>query len=225
MKWQLGGTYADADDTFKMIGRATFRRGSAAFAGIAVAFVCDGDPFAAGVKRIRARRRQHRSRLAKSLIPIGAILTICDEFVSGRAGAGADLRRRRTHRLFPDEFNDLWRYLYAIGGNAEAARLRASITRETIVVYGILGATGIAALIYTARVGSGTRCRNAYELDAIAAFASSAEPSLMGKAAAWLRLPASALIMASLDNGMSLLNVRDFMQDIIKGSIRRRRRA
>ena len=28
-----------------------------------------------------------------------------------------------------------------------------------------------------------------------------------------------ALIMASLDNGMSLLNVRDFMQDIIKGSI------
>ena len=28
-----------------------------------------------------------------------------------------------------------------------------------------------------------------------------------------------ALIMASLDNGMSLLNVRDFMQDIIKGGI------
>ena len=28
-----------------------------------------------------------------------------------------------------------------------------------------------------------------------------------------------ALIMATLDNGMSLLNVRDFMQDIVKGSI------
>jgi D-xylose transport system permease protein len=28
-----------------------------------------------------------------------------------------------------------------------------------------------------------------------------------------------ALIMASLDNGMSLMNVRDFMQDIIKGAI------
>ena len=43
--------------------------------------------------------------------------------------------------------------------------------------------------------------------------------SLMGGRGTVFGACLGALIMASLDNGMSLLNVRDFMQDIIKGSI------
>ena len=43
--------------------------------------------------------------------------------------------------------------------------------------------------------------------------------SLMGGRGTIFGACLGALIMASLDNGMSLLNVRDFMQDIIKGSI------
>ena len=56
------------------------------------------------------------------------------------------------------------------------------------------------------------------ELDAIAACVIGGA-SLMGGRGTVFGACLGALIMASLDNGMSLLNVRDFMQDIIKGSI------
>lgn len=113
------------------------------------------------------------------------------------------------------------RYLYAIGGNAEAARLSGiDIKRNVLKVYALLGAfTGIAALIFTARVGSAAPDAGILkELDAIAACVIGGA-SLMGGRGTVLGACLGALIMASLDNGMSLLNVRDFMQDIIKGSI------
>jgi D-xylose transport system permease protein len=56
------------------------------------------------------------------------------------------------------------------------------------------------------------------ELDAIAACVIGGA-SLMGGRGSVFGACIGALIMASLDNGMSLLNVRDFMQDIVKGSI------
>jgi D-xylose transport system permease protein len=56
------------------------------------------------------------------------------------------------------------------------------------------------------------------ELDAIAACVIGGA-SLMGGRGTVFGACIGALIMASLDNGMSLLNVRDFMQDIVKGSI------
>jgi D-xylose transport system permease protein len=48
------------------------------------------------------------------------------------------------------------RYLYAIGGNAEAARFSGiNVRRNVLAVFGLMGAlTGIASLIFTARVGS-----------------------------------------------------------------------
>jgi D-xylose transport system permease protein len=113
------------------------------------------------------------------------------------------------------------RYLYAIGGNAEAARLSGINNRRIIVfVYALLGGlTGIAALIFTARVGSATPDAGVLkELDAIAACVIGGA-SLMGGRGTIFGACLGALIMASLDNGMSLMNVRDFMQDIIKGSI------
>jgi D-xylose transport system permease protein len=113
------------------------------------------------------------------------------------------------------------RYLYAIGGNADAARLSGINNKMQILkVYALLGAfTGIAALIFTARVGSGAPDAGVLkELDAIAACVIGGA-SLMGGRGTVFGACLGALIMASLDNGMSLLNVRDFMQDIIKGSI------
>ena len=84
----------------------------------------------------------------------------------------------------------------------------------------LLGAlTGVAALIFTARVGSAAPDAGVLkELDAIAACVIGGA-SLMGGRGTIFGACLGALIMASLDNGMSLLNVRDFMQDIIKGSI------
>lgn len=113
------------------------------------------------------------------------------------------------------------RYIYAIGGNAEAARL-SGINNKMVVlkVFAILGAfTGIAALIYTARVAAATPdAGTLLELDAIAACVIGGT-SLMGGRGTVFGACLGALIMASLDNGMSLLNLPDFMQELIKGSI------
>lgn len=113
------------------------------------------------------------------------------------------------------------RYIYAIGGNADAARL-SGINNKAIVVkvFAILGAlTGVAALIYTGRVGSATPdAGTLLELDAIAACVIGGT-SLMGGRGTVFGACLGALIMASLDNGMSLLNVRDFMQELVKGGI------
>jgi len=77
----------------------------------------------------------------------------------------------------------------------------------------------VAALIYTARVGSGEPGAGTLkELDAIAACVIGGA-SLVGGRGTIFGACLGALIMASLDNGMSLLNVKDYLQDIIKGGI------
>ena len=113
------------------------------------------------------------------------------------------------------------RHLYAIGGNVEAARLSGiNIRAHVLATFCILGAlTGIAAVIYTARVGSaGPDAGLLLELDAIAACVIGGA-SLMGGRGTVLGACLGALFMASLDNGMSLKNVPDFIQDIVKGGI------
>jgi len=123
--------------------------------------------------------------------------------------------------VFITNFTTFGRYLYAIGGNAEAARLSGINNKQNILkVFALLGAlTGVAALIFTARVGSASPDAGTLkELDAIAACVIGGA-SLMGGRGTIFGACLGALIMASLDNGMSLLNVRDYMQDIIKGAI------
>jgi D-xylose transport system permease protein len=113
------------------------------------------------------------------------------------------------------------RYLYAIGGNPEAARLSGiSIRRHLLAVFCIMGAlAGVAAIIYTARVGSASPDAGVLlELDAIAACVIGGA-SLMGGRGTVFGACIGALFMASLDNGMSLKNLPDFTQDIIKGAI------
>jgi D-xylose transport system permease protein len=113
------------------------------------------------------------------------------------------------------------RYLYAIGGNPEAARLSGIDVRKHIwAVFCIMGAlAGIASLIYTARVGSASPdAGNLLELDAIAACVIGGT-SLMGGRGTVFGACLGALFMASLDNGMSLLNVQPYSQYIIKGAI------
>jgi D-xylose transport system permease protein len=113
------------------------------------------------------------------------------------------------------------RYLYAIGGNPDAARLSGiNIRRHILAVFCIMGVlTGVAAIIYTARVGSASPdAGQLLELDAIAACVIGGT-SLMGGRGTVFGAILGALIMASLDNGMSLKNVEPYMQNIIKGAI------
>lgn len=113
------------------------------------------------------------------------------------------------------------RYLYAIGGNADAARLSGIDTKRNILkVYMLMGVLiGIAAIVFTARQGSATPDAGTLkELEAIAACVIGGA-SLMGGRGTVFGACLGALIMASLDNGMSLLNFSDFVQEIVKGTI------
>jgi D-xylose transport system permease protein len=113
------------------------------------------------------------------------------------------------------------RHLYAIGGNREAAFYSGiNIERHIIGVFGLMGfMAGAAGIVLTARVGSATSdAGRMMELDAIAAAVIGGTSLLGGQGTVWGAL-LGALVMASLDNGMSLLNTESFWQPIIKGAI------
>jgi D-xylose transport system permease protein len=113
------------------------------------------------------------------------------------------------------------RYLYAIGGNPDAARLSGiNLRRHMLIVFCAMGAlAGVAGIIYTSRVASASPDAGLLlELDAIAACVIGGA-SLMGGRGTIFGACLGALFMASLDNGMSLKNIPDFTQDIVKGCI------
>jgi D-xylose transport system permease protein len=113
------------------------------------------------------------------------------------------------------------RRLYAIGGNREAALYSGvRIERHVAGVFVLMGALcGIAGIVLTARVGSATSdAGRLMELDAIAAAVMGGTSLLGGRGTVWGAL-LGALVMASLDNGMSLLNTEPYWQPILKGAI------
>lgn len=113
------------------------------------------------------------------------------------------------------------RQVYAIGGNKEAARLSGvNINRRILVVFMLSGTlAAIAGVVLTARVNAATiGAGTMYELDAIAA-AVIGGTSLMGGSGTIIGAIIGALVMATLDNGMSIMNLDMFWQYIVKGSI------
>ena len=113
------------------------------------------------------------------------------------------------------------RYIYAIGGNENAARLSGiSINRIKILVYslaGVLAATG--GLLVTARLDSAQpNAGMSYELDAIAAVVIGGT-SLSGGKGTILGTVLGAMIIGVLNNGLVLLNVSPFWQQVIKGVV------
>jgi D-xylose transport system permease protein len=113
------------------------------------------------------------------------------------------------------------RYLYAIGGNPDAARLSGiNLRRHILVTFALMGAlVGVAALLHTARLQNATPdAGTLMELDAIAACVIGGT-SLMGGRGTVFGAIVGALIMASLDNGMNLLGVQAFAQQIAKGVV------
>ena len=113
------------------------------------------------------------------------------------------------------------RYLYAIGSNPDAARLSGiNSPRYILGAFALLGCmVGIASLLHTGRVGSASPdAGTLMELDAIAACVIGGT-SLMGGRGKVAGAVLGALVMASLDNGMSLLSVESATQYIIKGTV------
>ena len=115
----------------------------------------------------------------------------------------------------------LGRYIYAVGGNSRSAKL-SGINSEliTFIVFCIMGGlTGLAAVISTGYMNSALpQAGNLFEMDAIAACyiggvsASGGIGSIVG-------VIVGGLVMSSINNGMSLMNLGTHFQYVVKASI------
>ncbi len=113
------------------------------------------------------------------------------------------------------------RHLYAVGGNERAARLTGlNVTRIKLAVYTLAGAlAGVAGLIVTARLDSAQpNAGLGYELDSIAAVVIGGT-SLAGGRGSVAGTVLGCLIIGVLNNGLFLLNVSPFWQQVIKGVV------
>jgi ribose transport system permease protein len=113
------------------------------------------------------------------------------------------------------------RYVYAIGGNEEATRLSGVAVRfHKTAIYGVSGLmSAIAAIALTARLNSAQPIAGMmYELDAIAAVVIGGT-SLMGGEGSLGGTLIGALIMGVLRNGLNLLGVSSFLQQIVIGGV------
>ncbi len=113
------------------------------------------------------------------------------------------------------------RHLYAMGGNMEAAKLSGINIRARILgVFILMGAlAAVAGMILTARLNAATTSAGQnFELDAISA-AIIGGTSTMGGVGTVFGSIVGALVMASLDNGMSLMNLDITWQYMVKGLI------
>jgi len=115
----------------------------------------------------------------------------------------------------------LGRYAYAIGGNETAAHLSGvNVRLYKTAVYGLSGmCSALAAVLLTARLNSAQPIAGImYELDAIAAVVIGGT-SLMGGEGTVAGTLIGALIIGVLRNGLNLLAVSSFIQQIVIGSV------
>ncbi|MCC9620145.1 ribose ABC transporter permease [Thalassospira sp. MA62] len=113
-------------------------------------------------------------------------------------------------------------WIYAIGGNQEAARLTGiKVSFVLLFVYGASGLlAGLGGIMSAARLyaANGLQLGQAYELDAIAAVILGGTSFVGGVGSIWGTL-VGALIIAVLTNGLILTGVSDIWQFIIKGLV------
>ncbi len=115
----------------------------------------------------------------------------------------------------------LGRYTYAVGGNEQAAALSGVNVRAVkITVYVISGfASALTSLLLVARLNSAQPIAGmSYELDAIAAVVIGGA-SLLGGAGSVGGTLVGALIMAVLRNGLNLLGVSSYVQQVAIGTV------
>lgn len=113
------------------------------------------------------------------------------------------------------------RYVYAIGGNEEAARLsgvRTDLVRTmTFAISGL--AAGIAGVIGASRISTGqANVGDALTLSAIAAVVIGGTSILGGEGAVW-RTIVGVLLLQLMSNGMNMLNIPPFYQVVVQGAV------
>ncbi|MBC8005939.1 MAG: ribose ABC transporter permease [Verrucomicrobia bacterium] len=123
--------------------------------------------------------------------------------------------------VFITKKTKLGRYIYAIGGNETAAKLSGiRINRVKLIVYSLGAAlAAVGGVIVTSRLDSAQpNAGISYELDAIAAVVIGGT-SLNGGKGSVLGTVIGAVIIGVLNNGLVLLNVSPFWQQVVKGGV------
>ncbi|MHA3737176.1 sugar ABC transporter permease [Pseudomonas sp. Eth.TT006] len=113
------------------------------------------------------------------------------------------------------------RRVYAVGSNMEATRLSGiNVQAVKLWIFGIMGVMcALAGVVNTARLAAGSPSAGSMgELDAIAACFIGGTSMRGGSGTVYGAL-LGALVITSLDNGMSMLDVDSYWQMIVKGSI------
>jgi len=113
------------------------------------------------------------------------------------------------------------RYIYAVGGNENAARASGvNVDAVKVFAYTMSGAlSGVAGVVLASRITTGQpNAGVGYELDAIAAVVIGGT-SLSGGVGGVGGTILGALLMGVINNGLDLLNVSSYYQQIVKGLI------
>lgn len=113
------------------------------------------------------------------------------------------------------------RYIYAIGGNKDSAALAGiPVDKVIIITYTISGMlTGLAAVVLSARLGSGQpSAGTGFEMTVIAAVIVGGV-SLSGGKGSLIGAMIGVLTLYVLSNGMVLMDISSFWQDIMKGAL------
>ncbi|MHA7276407.1 ABC transporter permease [Arthrobacter sp. Hz1] len=118
-------------------------------------------------------------------------------------------------------FTVMGRYMYAVGGNTEAARLSGVPVRKVLVtVFALSGLfAAVAGLLLSGRLDSAQpQAAAGYELDAIAAVVIGGA-SLAGGVGRITGTLVGALVLVVIRNGLNLLNVSSFWQQVVIGVV------
>jgi D-xylose transport system permease protein len=220
-----GSTIAPVSDPFVFIGQGYLPR----VAGVALAVI-----LFALLTMLTVRQRANRRRYDLAVLPLwqdvakvvgaGAILAVFVAVLDSYGGIPLPVLLVlvllgvftwvATQTVFG-------RRIYSVGSNLEATRLSGVDTnRVKLAVFALMGLMcAFAGIINTARLAAGSPSAGTMgELDAIAACFIGGTSMRGGSGTVYGAL-IGALVMASLDNGMSMLDVDAYWQMIVKGGI------
>lgn len=123
--------------------------------------------------------------------------------------------------MFVLEKTTFGRRVYATGSNAVSAKLAGiNVNRTKLIAYAISGCmSALSGLILLSRLASAQpTLGNGFELDAIASVALGGTSMSGGRGRIWGTF-VGVLIIAVLNNGLNILNVSSYYQDVVKGIV------
>lgn len=123
--------------------------------------------------------------------------------------------------MFVLEKTTFGRRVYATGSNEQSAKLAGiNINRTKLITYAISGCmSALSGLILLSRLSSAQpTLGSGYELDAIAAVALGGTSMNGGRGRVWGTF-VGILIIAVLNNGLNILGVSSYYQDVVKGIV------